>query len=112
MTYNPTSTPIDCGNDLRAAPDDYIADKEDAAGYQSLVGALQWLVTMTRPDLAYSVGKCGRWSNNPTYKHLTAVKRITRYLAGTLDYGLCYRPNNVSKEINPDGKLVGWTDSF
>ena len=111
INCNTASTPMDCGSELHAAPDDYTADKEDAAGYRSLVGALQWLVTMTRPDLAYSVGKCGRWSNNPTSEHLTAVKRITRYLAGTLDYGLCYGPKDVSRGINPDGKLVGWTDS-
>ena len=39
------------------------------------------------------------------------AKRITRYLAGTLDYGLCYGPKDVSRGMNPEGKLIGWTDS-
>ena len=106
----PATSPMERGNDMTAAPENYTANKEEAEGYRSLVGALQWLVTMKRPDLAYSIGKCGRYSNNPTTEHFNAAKRIAKYLAGTTDVGLRYEPEDATG-FNPGGKLIGWTAS-
>lgn len=61
----------------------------DPTGYKSIVGRLRYLVH-TRPDIAFSVGIVSRYMERPTIKHYTAVKRILRYLKGTLDYGLIY----------------------
>ncbi len=97
---------MDYGNILRALPDGYQARKYDIEGYRSLVGALQWLVTMTRPDLAYAVSKCSRYTSNPLPEHFNAAKRITKYLAGTLQLGLRYGPID-----GQSGDLIGWTDS-
>jgi hypothetical protein len=55
--------------------------------YRSIVGGLQYL-TMTRPDLSFSVNKVCQYIQTPTDAHWAAVKRILRYVKGTLDLGL------------------------
>lgn len=55
----------------------------DTTMYKSLVGSLRYLVN-TRPDIAYAVGVVSRYMERPTVLHLSAVKRILRYLKGTL----------------------------
>jgi len=70
------------------------------------VGAFQWLVTITRLDLAFSVSKCSRYTTNPTSAHFNTTKRICRYLAGTISLGLRYSPNIYKASLNPKGKLV------
>lgn len=51
---------------------------------------LMYLATSTRPDMAYALGQLGRFAANPSDKHVGAVKRVMRYLANTLDYGITY----------------------
>lgn len=57
--------------------------------FKSMVGGLRYLVH-TRPDIAYAVGIVSRYMERPTVVHENAVKRIFRYVKGTLDYGLVY----------------------
>jgi hypothetical protein len=45
----------------------------------------------SRPDIAFVVSMVSRFASNPTAEHITAVKRILRYLKGTLNYQLTYR---------------------
>ncbi|XP_019442253.1 PREDICTED: uncharacterized protein LOC109346968 [Lupinus angustifolius] len=59
--------------------------------YKSVVGALQY-ATITRPDLAYSVNRVWQFMGNPLEQHLVAVKRILRYLQGTLNLGIHLKP--------------------
>jgi hypothetical protein len=59
----------------------------DATNYRSIVEGLQYL-TLTRPDIVFSVNKVCQFLYSPTTVHLTSVKRILRYLRGTLDMGL------------------------
>jgi hypothetical protein len=59
----------------------------DATHYRNIVGGLQYL-TLTRPDLAFSVNKVCQYLHAPTTLHLTAVKRILRFVKGTIDLGL------------------------
>jgi histone deacetylase 1/2 len=60
---------------------------EDATWYRSLVGALQYL-TLTRPDISFSVNKVCQYLHSPTIVHWSAVKQILWYVCGTLNYGL------------------------
>ena len=55
--------------------------------YISVVGALQYL-TLTHPDISYSVNKVCQYLHSPTTVHWTAVKRIVRYLKFSGELGL------------------------
>lgn len=68
---------------------DSTTEEVDATQYRRLVGSLRYLAH-TRPDLAFSVGYVSRFMERPTSEHQQAVKRIVRYVAGTLDHGLHY----------------------
>ena len=57
--------------------------------YRSIIGSLLYL-TDSRLDIAFSVGVCARYQAALKESHLTAVKRIIRYINGTSDYGLWY----------------------
>ncbi|XP_073220702.1 secreted RxLR effector protein 161-like [Cicer arietinum] len=54
-----------------------------------MIGSLLYL-TASRPDIVFAVGLCARFQSSPKESHLTAVKRIFRYLVGTTDLGLWY----------------------
>ncbi|XP_025636165.1 uncharacterized mitochondrial protein AtMg00810-like [Arachis hypogaea] len=55
--------------------------------YRSVVGSLQYL-TITRPELAYSVGKVSQFMQTPLDEHWKLVKRMLRYVSGTASFGL------------------------
>lgn len=57
--------------------------------FKSVVGSLRYLVH-TRRDISYVVGVVSRFMERPTTLHNCAVKRILRYVKGTLNYGLRY----------------------
>ncbi|XP_070020307.1 secreted RxLR effector protein 161-like [Nicotiana sylvestris] len=57
--------------------------------YRGMIGSLLYLTT-SRPDIVFSVGLCARFQANPKESHLTAVKRILRYLKGITDLCLWY----------------------
>lgn len=75
----------------------------DATMYKKMVGSLMYL-TATRPDLMYSVCLISRYMEKPTEMHLQAVKRIFRYLKGTVELGIRYRRCG-------EGSLVAFADS-
>ncbi|KAL5579473.1 hypothetical protein UlMin_011915 [Ulmus minor] len=55
--------------------------------YRSVVGALKY-VTLTRPDITFAVNKACQFMHSPTSAHWLSVKRILRYLRGTMQQGL------------------------
>nr|GEW33000.1 hypothetical protein [Tanacetum cinerariifolium] len=57
--------------------------------YHRMIASLMYL-TSSRPDLVFSICMCVRYQAKPTKKHLHAVKRIFRYLKGTINMGLRY----------------------
>ncbi|KAL5697881.1 hypothetical protein ACHQM5_028985 [Ranunculus cassubicifolius] len=68
---------------------------DDVTKYRQLVGSLFYL-TITRPDLAYSVGVVSQFMDSPCVGHLIAAKRILRYVKGTLQFGLLYKSDVLS----------------
>nr|GEW91261.1 hypothetical protein [Tanacetum cinerariifolium] len=54
-----------------------------------MVGSLIYL-TASRPDLVFAVCMCARYQAKPIKKHLEALKRVFRYLKGTINWGLWY----------------------
>ncbi|XP_019055751.1 PREDICTED: uncharacterized protein LOC109115816 [Nelumbo nucifera] len=78
--------------------------------YRSVVGALQY-VTLTRPEIAYSINKVCQFLAKPTTNHLSTVKRILRYLKSTIDHGLLIRPTkSFSLETFSDADWAGCTE--
>ena len=99
---NPAETPADASQRLKKAEEnEEVSDKEM---YQSAVGSILYISTRTRPDISYAIGSCARFSANPTKCHWTAVKRIMRYLKGTINFGLTYRSTIPSD-------LLGYSDA-
>ncbi|GJV96468.1 uncharacterized mitochondrial protein-like protein [Tanacetum coccineum] len=68
-------------------------DKEgksvDPTHYRGMIGTLLYLIAST-PDLQFAICMCARYQARPTQKHLHAVKRMFRYLKGTVNRGLWY----------------------
>ena len=64
----------------------------DQRRYRQLVGSLMYATTGTRPDLAFVVSLLGRFSNNPLQPHWDAAVDVLRYIKGSLDVGLTYKP--------------------
>ena len=71
--------------------------------YRSIVGALQY-ITITQPEIAYSVNRVCQFMQNPLDNYWKAVKRILRYLKGTMDEGILLRR---SKNL----ALIGYCDA-
>ncbi|CAL8999350.1 unnamed protein product, partial [Prunus brigantina] len=74
--------------------------------YRSIVGALQYL-TFTRPDIAFSVNQACQFMHNPMESHVVAVKRILRYLKGTLDFGIHFQPGILNLQAYSDADWAG-----
>ena len=66
----------------------------DPTNYKSIVGALQYL-TFTRLDIAYSVNQVCQFMHSHLESHYVDIKRILRYLRGTLGGGVCFRPGSL-----------------
>jgi hypothetical protein len=79
----------------------------DATEYRNLIGSLRYLCN-SRPDLVYPVGCLSWFMEAPRQEHLAAVKRVLRYVAGTLHWGLHYHPD---KKNGGAPKLLGYSDS-
>ncbi|RVW74256.1 Retrovirus-related Pol polyprotein from transposon RE1 [Vitis vinifera] len=75
----------------------------DSTMYRGMIGSLLYL-TASRPDIMYSVCLCARFQSCPKESHLSAIKRILRYLKGTMNIGLWY-PKGDNFE------LIGFSDA-
>ncbi|KAL1200890.1 Retrovirus-related Pol polyprotein from transposon RE1 [Cardamine amara subsp. amara] len=68
-----------------------------------MIGSLLYL-TASRPDICLVVGVCARYQAKPKMSHLLAVKRIIKYVNGTINLGIYYT-NDTSKD------LMGYCDA-
>jgi len=79
--------------------------KEDimSTWYGSLVGNLLYLIA-TRPKIMYASSLLFRFMNNPSQLHFGTVKRVLRYIKGTLNFGIKF-----GKRV--DAQLFGYCDN-
>ncbi|UYV72268.1 hypothetical protein LAZ67_9002406, partial [Cordylochernes scorpioides] len=85
--------------------DNHIEDDNcDQHTYQEALGMLMFLAVNTRPDIAYITSKLSQYSRQPKQMHWTAIKRVMRYLRGTIDLG-------VKFERGKTGILKSYTDA-
>jgi hypothetical protein len=66
-------------------------------GYANAVGMAMYLASNSRPDIQFAVHQCARFTHCPKKSHAMGMKRICRYLAGTMDKGLMYMPDKGMK---------------
>ncbi|KAJ9551616.1 hypothetical protein OSB04_015661 [Centaurea solstitialis] len=100
LNCKPMPTPVDSKSKLSAHDGDPVLDP---TLYRSLAGALQYL-TFTQPDIAYAVQQVCLFMHAPWTSHFNALKRVLRYLKGTLDHGLHLYPSAPTR-------LVSYTDA-
>lgn len=101
MEAKPASTPADVN--VKLVKSDGVSKEVDPVTYQSMVGSLLFLSMATRPDISHAVGVVSKFNSKPTEAHLTAVKRILRYLKGTINLALKYK--------NESSPLIGYSDA-
>jgi len=82
-------------------------DFDNSFHYRSVIGKLNYLEKSTRPDIAFAVHQCARFSSCPKQSHAEAVKYICRYLAGTKDKGIVIRPEGNTFECFVDASHAG-----
>ena len=96
------STPSDLC--VKLVKDDGVSKEVNPIAYQSMVGSLLYAAMATRPDIAQAVGAVSKFNSKPSEAYLTAVKRILRYLKGTVDLALKYQKTE-------DGSLIGYLNA-
>ncbi|RVW43650.1 Retrovirus-related Pol polyprotein from transposon TNT 1-94 [Vitis vinifera] len=82
----PVSTPYDPSSQLKKSREHSVAQIE----YAQIIGSLMYLMNCTILDIAYAVGRLNRYTQSPNQDHWTIVRRILKYLRGTINYGLCF----------------------
>ncbi|KAL7547469.1 hypothetical protein ACHAWF_011772 [Thalassiosira exigua] len=76
--------------------------------YASVIGMLLYITGHSRPDCAFAVHQCARYTFEPKRTHVAALKRIGRYLKGTADRGLILDPSpDLSIDCYPDADFAG-----
>ncbi|GKE26103.1 retrovirus-related pol polyprotein from transposon TNT 1-94 [Tanacetum coccineum] len=108
-TYDPVGTLMEIKGKLDL---DQNGTLVDAPKYHSMIGALMYL-TSSRPNIVHATCLCARYQAKPTEKHLKEVKRIFRYLQGTVNMGLWYTKDFGFKLTGfSDANYAGCKDTF
>ncbi|GJW37512.1 retrovirus-related pol polyprotein from transposon TNT 1-94 [Tanacetum coccineum] len=108
LSSDPVDTPM---VDKSKLDEDLQGKPVDPTHYRGMIGSLMYL-TSSRPDLVFAVCMCARYQAKPTEKHLHAVKRIFRYLKGTIDMGLWYSKDScITLTAYADADHAGCQDT-
>ncbi|GKC49788.1 ribonuclease H-like domain-containing protein [Tanacetum coccineum] len=99
VTFNPSRTPVDTESKLGMEG----VPVQDLTLYRSLAGGIQYL-TFTHPNLSYAVQQICLYMHGPREPHFDALKRILRYVRGTVDFGL-------HLYVSATTSLVGYTNA-
>ncbi|GJT71994.1 zinc finger, CCHC-type containing protein [Tanacetum coccineum] len=78
--------------------------------YSRVIGCLMYVMTCTRPDIAFVVGNWSRYTSNPGTQHWQAIQRVLKYLKKTMDYRLTYTGYPSVLEGYTDASLINNTE--
>ncbi|KAL0423210.1 UNVERIFIED_CONTAM: Retrovirus-related Pol polyprotein from transposon TNT 1-94 [Sesamum radiatum] len=95
----PVRTPYDPSICLKKNNGDGVSHDE----YAKIIGSVMFLMNYTRPDIAYAVSRLSRYTHNPNKEHWVALRRLLKYLKGTIN--LCLYFNKYP------GVLEGFCDA-
>lgn len=89
------TTPMEVGLRLEFADNDTAVDDTPGASFSAslfrqCIGSLQYLVSSTRPDIAFAINYLARFNSCPSLAAWKAAKRVLRYLKGKRDLGIQY----------------------
>jgi Reverse transcriptase (RNA-dependent DNA polymerase) len=101
----PKQTPAVAQQVLHAHSDSN--DHNESCNYRSVIGKLNYLEKSSRPDIAFAVHQCARFTQQPKIEHSAAVKRIGRYLLATSDKGIVCLPDESSLRCYADASFAG-----
>ena len=96
---NSTHAPMPAGQILLASDRDLHQNPRITKDYQSRVGTLLWLVSSTRPDMAFTVHQLSKHLIAPGPKHLQALTQALRYLKGTSTMGITYTRSAINADV-------------
>ncbi|GKA04658.1 retrovirus-related pol polyprotein from transposon TNT 1-94 [Tanacetum coccineum] len=82
----------------------------DPTHYRGMVDTLMYLIA-SRPDLTFAVCMCARYQAKPTKNHLHAVKRIFKYLRGTVNRGLWYPKDSSIAQLMQKSTAISSTEA-
>ena len=86
--------------------------KEQVSTYQSMIGSLMYLVTGTRPHLAYTISFLVQFASCPTDEHITAAKHVFRYVNRKRNLGLFYPYTTTNAiDVYVDADFAGCHDT-
>jgi hypothetical protein len=81
---------------------------EENWSYAQIVGMMLYLSSNSRPDIQYAVHQCARFTHCPKKSHAEGLKRICRYLKGTIDKGLEFKPSEAMElDLYVDADFAG-----
>jgi hypothetical protein len=78
----------------------------DSTIFKQIVGSLRYLCN-SRPDICFAVGLVSRFMDKPRRSHMNAARRILRYIAGTMEFGILF-PKSV---MNEKFEIVCYSDA-
>ena len=109
INANPVGTPLDHNVQIEPNPDGNQGSCSNS--YARLLGELQWVANVTRPDIAYAVNKLAAYTANPSLQHVGALKRILHYLARTKNLGITYSENPDRDQLSTPSLFYGYADA-
>jgi hypothetical protein len=108
MNLHSVATPADPKLDLSEARGaETPEERVECASYREQVGELLWLGRMTRPDILMVVTYLGTFVQTPGPEHMAALKRVARYLRGTINLGIAYSRGGCVLRLMCDSDWAG-----
>lgn len=104
---NPVNTPMDPNQHLtrEMCPKSEEERAEMASiPYQAAIGCIMYAAQISRPDISFAVSALSQYNNDFGKPHWMAVKRVLRYIKGTIDVKLTYRKDET-------GEIIGYCDA-
>lgn len=93
----PVSTPLEPGSKFEKG------DNDTPFPYQCLVGCLMYVAINTRPDIAHALSVLSQFNTCYSEEHVTAAKRVLRYLKGTINDCLVFKKSKDESEVIING---------